>query len=357
MLALLRGSLHISGSRFSITLTEPENRETMRSPHRRLAAIARLALATFVALAIATPASAQFGGLKKKIKPAAQPANNTEAAGPGNQGGTIVLNEEVVDRLMVGLKAGQGERQAAAKEDTPYGRYTRAEAAYAEAKVKCEAGQEAFYQRAATDEKMLDKYGALTDKMVAAQGKGDMKLQAIYQDSAMAMIDPSCIVKKPDQPADYYQAQRDIDVRAERLEIKASGFSAHEMAVVKERTLSLLGAAPPLGDASAGEKSAVAGKSVELKPLLGIKEKPAAVVQKPEPEPEPEPEPASAPGDPQMSAAASSMNDCMVKNIQKSQTRLEALGQRAKAAQKAGDQQKLMAIADTLQQIQMAGCR
>ena len=44
---------------------------------------------------------------------------------------------------------------------------------------------------------MLDKYGALTDKMVAAQTKGDMKLQAIYQDSAMAMVDPSCIVKKP----------------------------------------------------------------------------------------------------------------------------------------------------------------
>ena len=95
----------------------------------------------------------------------------------------------------------------------------------------------------------------------------------------------------------------------------------------------------------------MAGKSAELKPLLGIKEKPAAVVQKPEPEPEP----ASAPADPQMSAAASSMNDCMVKNMQKSQTRLEALGQRAKAAQKAGDQQKLMAIAHTLQQIQMAG--
>ena len=304
-----------------------------------------------MALVIATPASAQFGGLKKKIKPAAQPADNTEAAAPGDQGGTIVLNEKVVNRLMVGLKAGQVEREAAAKEDTPYGRYTRAETAYAEAKVKCEAGQEAFYQRAAADEKMLDKYGALTDKMVAAQTKGDMKLQAIYQDSAMAMVDPSCIVKKPDQPADYYQAQRDIDVRAERLEIKASGFSPHEMAVVKERTLSLLGAAPPLGDASAGEKSAVAGKSAELKPLLGIKEKPAAVVQKPEPEP------ASAPADPQVSAAASSMNDCMVKNMQRSQTRLEALGQRAKAAQKAGDQQKLMAIADTLQQIQMAGCR
>ncbi len=119
----------------------------MPSLFRRRAAIARLAGATVVALVIATPASAQFGGLKMKIKPAAQPADNTEAAAPGDQGGTIVLNEEVVNRLMVGLKAGQVEREAAAKEDTPYGRYTRAETAYAEAKVKCEAGQEPIYQR------------------------------------------------------------------------------------------------------------------------------------------------------------------------------------------------------------------
>jgi hypothetical protein len=46
----------------------------------------------------------------------------------------------------------------------------------------------------------------------------------------------------------------------------------------------------------------------------------------------------------------------MMKNIQKHQGELEALGERAEAAQKAGNQAKMMAIADTLQRIQMAGC-
>jgi uncharacterized membrane protein (DUF106 family) len=46
----------------------------------------------------------------------------------------------------------------------------------------------------------------------------------------------------------------------------------------------------------------------------------------------------------------------MMKNMQANQGKLQALGKRAEAAQKAGDQAKLMAIADTLQQIQMAGC-
>jgi hypothetical protein len=47
----------------------------------------------------------------------------------------------------------------------------------------------------------------------------------------------------------------------------------------------------------------------------------------------------------------------MMKNMQNHEAELEALAKRAEAAQKAGNQQQLMAIADTLQQIQMAGCR
>jgi hypothetical protein len=327
----------------------------MQNPYGRLAAIARLAVTGLAALVIATPAAAQFGGLKKKIKPTAgQPANNAEAAAP-DQGGTIVLTAEVVDQLITGLKAGMTERDAAAKTDTPYGRYKKAEAAYAVAQPKCEAGQQTFYTRAAANQKMLDKYTALTDKMVAAQSKGDMKLMAIYQDSAMAMQDPSCIVKKPEQPADYYQAQRDVDTRAERLEIEASGFSSHELAVVKERAVAMLGAAPPLSDVSPSEKSAVAAKSAELKPLLGIRDQPTAQATKPVPAAAPTP--TAAPASPQMSAAAVSMGECMSKNVQIHQAELEALGKRAEAAQAAGDTQKLMAIADTLQQIQMAGCQ
>jgi hypothetical protein len=58
-----------------------------------------------------------------------------------------------------------------------------------------------------------------------------------------------------------------------------------------------------------------------------------------------------------MSAAASSMSACMTKNMQNHMPEIETLGKRAQAAQKAGDQARMIAIADTLRQIQMAGCQ
>jgi hypothetical protein len=337
-----------------------------------LGGISRAAAIAVVALAITTPASAQFGGLKKKLKGAAAQEGGSKAAGAagvtpdtpaeaadagapaGAGGGTIVLTEDVVGKLIAGLKAGQAARAAASKEDTPYGRYKRAEAAYAEAQPKCQAAQQTFPQRMSGNEKAMDKYSALVDKMVAAQSKGDQKLMAIYQDSAMAMQDPSCVVKQPTQPDEYYQAQRDVDSRAEQQENKASGFSRSELAMVKERADAILRGATPPGDASPSEKSAVAAKAGELKPLVGIIDQPAARAAKPAPAPTPAP---AAPAAPAMSPAASSLNACMMNNIQTHQAELEALGKRGEAAQKSGDTAKLMAIADTLQQIQMAGCR
>jgi hypothetical protein len=46
----------------------------------------------------------------------------------------------------------------------------------------------------------------------------------------------------------------------------------------------------------------------------------------------------------------------MAGNTQKHEKELRALGERAQAAHKAGNTEAMMAIADTLQQIQMAGC-
>jgi hypothetical protein len=336
-----------------------------------LGSISRSAAIALVVLAIATPASAQFGGLRKKLKGAAvqegasnaagaagataeTPARAADAGAGGGTGGTIVLTEDVVRQLLVGLKAGQAERDAAEKQDSPYGRYRRARAAYEDAQPKCQAGQQTFYQRMSGNQKAMDKYSALVEKMVAAQGNGDQKLSAIYQDSAMAMQDPSCVVKQPAEPDDYYQAQRDVDNRAEQQEIKASGLSRGELAMVKERADAILRGATPPGDASPGEKSAVAAKAGELKPLLGIRDQPAARAANPAPAPAPAP---AAPAAPAMSPAASSMNACMMKNIQTHQTELEALGHRAEAAKAAGDTGRMMAIVDTLQQIQMAGCR
>jgi hypothetical protein len=334
-----------------------------------LARIARAAAIAVIALAIVTPASAQFGGLKKKLKGAAAqegaskaagaagvapetPTDAAAAGGPaGAGGGTIVLTEDVVGRLLAGLKAGQAARAAASKEDSPYGRYQKAAAAYTEAQPKCQAAQQTFPQRMSGNQKAMDKYSALVDKMVAAQGTGDQKLMTLYQDSAMAMQDPSCVVKQPSQPDDYYQAQRDVDSRAEQQEIKASGFSRSELAMAKERADAILRGATPPGDASAGEKSAVTAKAGELRPLLGIQDQTAARATKPAPAPAP------APAAPAMPPAVSSMNACIMNNMQSHQAEIEALGKRAEAAQSTNDTGKLMAIADTLQQIQMAGCR
>jgi hypothetical protein len=327
--------------------------------------ITRLAVATLVALAIATPASAQFGGLKKRMKGkvvqegASKAAGETPAA-PGANGGTIVLTNEVVGQLVTGLKAGQAEREAAAKEATPYGNYQKAAAAYAEAKPKCEAAQASFAQRMAEKPKALEKMNGYNEKMLQAQSKQDYKLMGIYQDSSMAMIDASCVVKQPERPEGYSDAQREVDVRAEQKEVKASGLSGSELAMVKERATAILASDTPPGDISASEKSAVSAKSAELKPLLGIQEQPAARATKPAPEPTPEPAAATVPAqptvDPQMAANAQAMGNCMAKNIQSHQAQIEALSKRAQAAQAANDNQKLLAIADTVQRIQMAGC-
>ena len=336
----------------------------MQSGSIQFAPALRLAVAALVALAIATPASAQFG-LKKRIKAKAAEEGVSKAAdaagadanaeAPG-QGGTIVLTTEVVNQLLTGLKAGRAELQGAAHEDTPYGRYTKAEAAYAEAQAKCTEAQQTFPQRAAANQKLLDKHSALTQKMVDAMQKQDQKKAAIYQDSAMALMDPSCVVKKPEQPKDYYDAQRAAEVRAEKAEVKASGLSGGDLAMVKERATAILQGSTP-SDASASEKSAVAEKAAELKPLLGFVEQPKVKKAAPTEAAAPTPAPVAPQVDPQTSAAASKMSDCMTKNMMAHQTELEALGKRAQAAQKAGDQAKMMAIADTLQQIQMAGCR
>ncbi|MBA3497920.1 MAG: hypothetical protein H0T86_12515, partial [Gemmatimonadales bacterium] len=126
---------------------------------------------------------------------------------------------------MTGLRAGEAERQAAAKEDTPYGRHRRAAMTYETAKLKCQQGQQTFPTRMAADEKLADQYGVLVNKMVDAQGRGDNRAYLAYNDSAMAMQDPNCVIKEPKQPDDFYETERAIETRAEKASIKASGFT------------------------------------------------------------------------------------------------------------------------------------
>jgi hypothetical protein len=337
----------------------------MSTPTRRFVTAARLLPAALLMLALATPAAAQFGGLKKKIRAAAggEAADKAgdsvapqagQTAGPA--GGAVVLDEQVVAQLLAGLKAGRAERDAAAKENTAYGRYHRDRAAYEAAQPRCEAAKQTFPNRMAADQKLMDRYSGYTDRMVKAQQAGDQKLAAVYFDSAMAMQDPSCTVKQPTQPDDYYEAQRQVDSRAEQQELKGSGLSRSELAMAKERAEMILRGSNPPGDASASEKAAVNGKAGDLKPLLGIQDQPAARVSKPAPASAPSAA-AAPPAQPAMSAAQTRQANCMAQNSQKHQQEIEALAQRAQAAQQANDMTKLMAIADSMQKLQTAGCQ
>jgi len=288
---------------------------------------------------------------------AENPAAPSEAgpAPAAGGGGVIVLTPDVVDRLLTGLKAGKAERQVAAKEDTPYGRYLRAQAASEAAKPKCEAATQGWGARAAADEKLANKYTTLMDKMVDAQTKQDRSAVQVYQDSMLALVDASCTVRQPEQPSDYYDMQRAIDNRAEQATLKTANFTATEFGQVSDRAIAILNGSAPLGDASPAEKAAVSAKDPELKSLLGLREAPEGRVSKAAPAPAPAPARDTAPA-PAMPTAAVTANDCVVKNVEKQQAEIDALGNRGEAARAAGNTATMMAIADTINRIMMAGC-
>ena len=329
----------------------------------------RMAVVVLGMLGIASPAAAQFGGLKKKLKSAAGQEAATEgqkAAGAPDAPATpqaapaenasrdrsvVVVTPEGLDKLITGLKAAAAYRQAATKEDTPYGRYVRASAAYEAAKVKCQEAQPGFINRMANDEKLQSQFSELMDKAMAAHGRGESEKGAEYQYQALALQDPSCAVREPTRPDNLYEAEREIDAKAEETATKSSGLTTNEYYWVNERTYLIL-VGNPRPDISASETSAVHAKAAELKSLLGIKDQPTERAKKAAPVPEPAP----AQPVPGMTQAQTDMSTCMAKNAKKHETEIVALGERAKAAQEAGDMATTMAIADTLGRLQMAGC-
>ena len=332
----------------------------MSTPTRRFVSLIRLLPAALLMLALAAPAAAQFGGLKKKVRAAAgaEDKGKDGTAPPAGDagGGAVVLDDKVVGQLIAGLKAGQAERAAAEKEDNPYGRYHRDVAAYEAAKAKCSEAQAAWATRAAADEKLMERYTAYVERSTKALQAGDTKRSQAISDSAMAMMDPSCVVKQPKQPDDYYDAEREIGNRAEQAEQKGAGLSRNELAMAKERAYGIL-INDTRPDVSASEKAAVNGKSAELKPLLGIPDQRPARTAKAAPAPAPAPAAAPAPAQPGMSDAQSRTANCMAQNAQKHEKEIQALAQRAQAAQQANDMNKLMAIADSIQKLQSAGCQ
>jgi hypothetical protein len=314
----------------------------------------RLLLAVLMALGVSSPASAQFKKIKDALGKKTEPKPAEPAPAPAADGGMVVLTPGVVDQILAGGQAAQAERDKAVKEDTPYGRYTRAKAAAEAAKPKCQAAQATWGQRAATDEKLMNRYSAAVDKAMALQQKGDMAGYQAGMYQAMAMIDPSCAVKDPETPESLYDAQRAVEARAHEAELKTAGMTDREHGMVSDRIVAILTGTEPPGGASPSERSAVEAKAPQLKSKYGLREAQEERLVKQAPAPDPTP----APAQPQVTppAAAVSANECMVKNVQQHEAEIKALGDRGAAAQKAGNTALMMAIADTITRIQMAGC-
>lgn len=345
----------------------------MRNSYGRMDALVRAGACLVVMLGVASPAAAQFGGLKKKLKAAAgqeaasegakqtgvsdpRAANAAAAGNAGATGGTVVLTPEVVDQLLAGLKATKAYRDSARTGDNSFGRYNRAIAAFESAKAKCEQSHTAFINRMATDEKLANQYSELMNKMSEAMGKGDRAAAERYQAQALAMQDPSCTVQEPTRPDDYSDSERDIDSKAEQEGVKKSGLSQSEFAMARERGEGILYDAAR-SDVSESEKNAVKAKSKELKSLMGIRDPETERAMKPAPAPAPAPAPQPTPPAPVVNQGQTDMNNCMMNNVHKHEKEIQALGERAKAAQEANDMASVMAIADTIRQLQMKGCQ
>jgi hypothetical protein len=307
---------------------------------------------------VSTPAAAQFKKLKDAASKAAEqkaaPSAPAPAASAPADGGVVVVTPEVVNRLLAGDKAAKAEREKAGKEDTPYGRYIRAKAAYEVAQPKCGAAQATWVQRAAADEKLVNRYTAVMDKAMAAQQKGDMAGYEAGSYAALAIVDPSCAVKDPQVPEGYSDAQRAVEERANAAKLRATGFTDREFGLTSDRVIAILTGSDVPGGASASEKSAVSAKDPELKSLYGIRDAQAERVAKQAPAPDPTPAP--APVQAQVPTAASMVNQCMLNNIQTHEEQIKALGDRGAAAQQAGNTPLMMAIGDSIMRIQMAGC-
>jgi hypothetical protein len=341
----------------------------MRNPNRRSAGVGRILALLLLALVAASPAWAQFGSIKKALKgkaaekgveqvsPDAAAPTETGAAAAGGDNSMVVLDAAAVDRLLAGLKAGEAEREKATKENTSYGRYMQAKAAYQVAKPKCDAAQATWPNRLAANEKLMKKNQALLDKAMAAMQKQDQKTQQIYSDSMLGLVDASCLVKDPQQPSDFWDAKQALDTRAQQAAEKTSGYTGREFGLVSDRAIAILQDAEVPGGASAAERSAVKAKGPELKAALGIRDAQAERVAKQAPAPAPAPVADTAPT-PKVtpSSGMGAMNACMMANAQKYQKELNDLGQKAEQASKLGDNATLMAIADSAQKLQNHGC-
>jgi hypothetical protein len=316
--------------------------------------LARILAVALLALAAVTPAAAQFG-IKKKLPSVPGTEKGQPAAAPAapGGGGTLVLDDEVIERMIKGLRAAKAYREDAAKANTPYGRHMQAKAAYAEAHPKCEEGRQTYVTRMTADPKVQKKSEVYMDRFLAAQQKQDTAAMRMWGDS-MAILQggPACGVKDPAQPSDFHNQQQAVEEGAAKAELDASDFDGRENGQAKERAIAIILDRPP-PDVSPSEQQAVDKREKELKDLMGLNPPPEARTPKPAPAAAAAP---AAPAAPTVDPAQQAASECIANNAKQNEKDIERLGNLAAAAANAGDVSKAMVYADSINRIQNAGC-
>jgi hypothetical protein len=189
------------------------------------------------------------------------------------------------------------------------------------------------------------------DRFLAAQEKQDTAAARIWGDSiAILQGGPACAVKDPAQPNDFYDQQQAVEQGAAEAELKASDFDGRESGQAKDRAIAIIQDAPP-PDVSPSEQQAVDKREKELKDLMGLNPPPETRAPKPAPAAVAAPAPT-----PTVDPAQQAASQCMAKNAQKNEKELKRLGELASAAGNAGDMAKAMVYADSINQLQSAGC-
>ena len=314
----------------------------MSTPTRRLVCIVRVLAVVCLALTLATPAAAQFGGLKKKAQQAAgaeaaktvgdtTAAQHGAAPAPARRGrrGDGGRGARRPDRRPVHRRA-QG-RKGRARDGEKGGhalrRYNRDAAAYEAAKDKCAEAQANFPNRAAADPKFADRYSATADKMVKAQEAGNQELAA-----AVGRLGPGN--DGPELPDQTAEAARRLLRRPARHRQPRGGAGDQDLEDESERVRHGPGADldDPAGpdparrrvgqrevggeqpvrraQAADGPAGAAPGPCRQAGPRAGAAARPPA-----------------APAPTGMSDDQTKLANCMAKNAKKHEKEIEALGQ------------------------------
>ena len=300
-----------------------------------------LPLLAVLSVVVANSASAQFGGLKKKAARMGAPGA-APAASPGAPP-SVIVTPDVIDRYLAGLKARRAERDRIAKTNTPVGKYFAAQDAYRAHETHC---------------RDFDRKRSETYSRLVAQQKYDSA-------SALAQVrDASCEtgMSQPQEPEfqDLAGAQGTEDTAAAvgaGMDVNAWASLdewipqlMYQMVNSPERTTAEL--ASNFGR-KPGEVEALKARKDEVATALGIppRQKPVEHQQVATPEPPPA-MPANTPGMPSQGSAL-----FMQTEMNNQQARIEALAAKGQAAQKANDMATTMAIADTVNGINMTVMR